>query len=135
MRPKYLTCVVCEIYWPLILKIRCFVMFLLDLGLNSKILVLLLFKYIILFALSHVVRSFKSWLMCLFIYFKELSLSSKLVLSAKWCTLLNFMSCFRSFMYIKNSSGLRIKPCGTADSIKSIVRCLTTHCYMLFSIS
>ena len=39
-------------------------MFLLDLDLNSKILVLLVFKDI-LFALNHVVRSFKSWLMCL----------------------------------------------------------------------
>ena len=65
-------------------------MFLLGLGLNSKIPVLLVFKDI-LFALSHVVRSFKSWLKCLFIFFKELSASSKLVLSAKWCNVLNFM--------------------------------------------
>ena len=60
-------------------------------GLNSKIAVLLVFKDT-LFALSHVVRSFKSWLICLFIFFKELSTSSKLVSSAKWCTLLNFMA-------------------------------------------
>ena len=64
-------------------------MFLLGLGLNSKIPVLLVFKDI-LFALSHVVRSFKSWLKCLFIFFKELLASSKLVLSGKWCNLLNF---------------------------------------------
>ena len=76
MRPRYLACVVRGIYWPLILKSRCLAMFLLDLGLN-KILVLLVFKDI-LFALSHVVRSFTSWLMCLFIFFKELSTSSKL---------------------------------------------------------
>ena len=64
-------------------------MFLLDLGLGSKILVLLVFKDT-LFALSHVARSFISFLMCLFIFFKELSASSKLVPSVKWCTLLNF---------------------------------------------
>ena len=66
-------------------------MFLLDLGLNSKIMVLLVFEDI-LFALSHVVKSFKSWLMCLFIFFKELCTSSKLVSSVKWCTLLDFMA-------------------------------------------
>ena len=82
VRPRYLTCFICKIYWPLILKFRCFVMFLLDLGLNSKILVLLIFRDI-LFALSHVVRIFKSWLMCFYIFFKELCTSSKL-LSPKW---------------------------------------------------
>ena len=54
-----MTCVVRGIYWSLILKFGRFVMFLLDLGLNSKISVLLVFKDI-LFALSHVVRRFKS---------------------------------------------------------------------------
>ena len=49
--------------------------FLLDLGLNSKISVLLVFKDTLL-ALSYVVRSFKSSLMCFFIFFKELSTSS-----------------------------------------------------------
>ena len=38
VRPRYLTYIACRIYWPLILKFRCFAMFLLDLGLNSKIL-------------------------------------------------------------------------------------------------
>ena len=91
VRPWYLTCVFRGIYWPRILKFRCFVMFLLDFGLNSKISVLLVFKDILL-ALSHVVRSFKSWLICLFIFSKELSTSSKLVSSTKWCALLNFMA-------------------------------------------
>ena len=54
------------------------------------------FIKVILFAPSHVVGAFKScltaWLMCLFIFFKELSLSIKLVSSAKWYTLLNFMA-------------------------------------------
>ena len=113
-----------EIYWPLILKFSCFVLFLLDLGLNSKISVLRVFKDI-LFALSHVLRTFKLWLM--FIFFKKLSTRSKLASSAKWCTLLNFMT----LMYIRKSSGPRTDP----KLYQSIVRFLTTHCYMLFSIS
>ena len=64
-------------------------MFFLEIGLNSKILVLLVSEDI-LFALSHLVGSFKSWLISLFVFFKELCISSKLVLSAKWCTLLNY---------------------------------------------
>ena len=63
LRPNYMTCIFRGINFPLILKFRCFVMFLLDLGLNSKISVLLIFKDI-LFAISHVLRSFKSWLVC-----------------------------------------------------------------------
>ena len=35
--PRYLTCVVHEIYWLLILKFRCFIIFLKDLILNIKI--------------------------------------------------------------------------------------------------
>ena len=65
VRPNYLTCVVCGIYWPMILKFRCFVLSLLYLGMNSKISVLLVFIYI-LFALSHVVRRFKSFFMFFF---------------------------------------------------------------------
>ena len=37
VRRRYLTCVVREIYWPLILKFSCFIIFLLDLSLNIKI--------------------------------------------------------------------------------------------------
>ena len=120
------------IYWPLILKFRCFVMFLLDLGLNSKILVLIVFKDI-LFALSHAVRSFKSWLICLLIFFKVLSTSSKLVSSAKWCTLMNFMAWFMSLMHIKKSIGPRTEPCGTTNPIKALsdVWPLTVTCCFL----
>ena len=92
-------------------------MFLLDLGLNNKISVLLVFKDI-LFALCHAVRSLKSWLMCFLFYFKESSTSSKLVSSAKSCTLLNFMVSFRSLMYIKKSIAPRTEPSGTPSSIK-----------------
>ena len=102
---RYLSCVSRGIYWPLILKFRCFVMFLLDLGLNSNF---------------YLVKSFRSWLICLFIFLKELSTSSKLVSSAKWCTLLNFMAWFRSLMYIRKSSGPRTEPCGTPNSIKAL---------------
>ena len=35
--PRYLTCYVREIYWSLILKVRCFIIFLLDSSLNIKI--------------------------------------------------------------------------------------------------
>ena len=94
-------------------------MFPLDLGLNSSISVLRVFKDILL-PLSHVVRRFKSWLICSFIFFKELPTSSKLVSSAKWYTLLNFMACFRSLMYIKKSSGPKTEPCGTPNSIKPL---------------
>ena len=66
----YLTCVVREIYVPLILKFGCFVMFLSDLVLNNKMSVLLVLKDI-LFALSHVVRTFKPWLISLFIILKS----------------------------------------------------------------
>ena len=37
VRRRYLPCVVREIYWPLILKFRCFIIFLLDLSVNIKI--------------------------------------------------------------------------------------------------
>ena len=67
---RYLSCVFRGIYWPLILKFRCFVMFLLDLGLNRKVSILLVFKDI-LFALSHLVKSFRSWLICLFTFLKS----------------------------------------------------------------
>ena len=119
VRPRYLTCIFCGIHWPLILKFRCFVMFLLDLALNSKILVLLVDKDI-LFALSHVVRIFELRLICLFIFFKEFTTSSKLVSSTKWCTLLNSMPWFRSLMYIRKSSGPRTEPCWTPNSIKAL---------------
>ena len=133
VRPRYLICVFCGIYCLLILKFRCFVIFLLDLGLNSQILVLLVFKYI-LFALSHVVRRFKSWLLCSFIFFKELSTSSKLVSSAKWCNLLNFMAWFRSLMYIRKRSGPRTEPCGTPNSVKGLLDfwpLTVTCCFLL----
>ena len=117
--PRYFTCVFRGIYWPLILKFKCFVMFLLDLGLNSETLVLLVFKDI-LFPLSYVLRSFKWWLIRLFIFFKELSTSSKLISCAKWCTLLNFMPRFRSLMYIRKSSGPRAEPYGTPKSTKAL---------------
>ena len=134
LKPRYLTCAFRGIYWPLILKFRCFVMLLLDLGLNSKISVLLVFKDI-LFALSHVVRSFKSWLICLLIFFKELSASSKLVSSAKWCTLQNFVAWFLVNNIYQKEQWTENWTLWDPKLYQSIVRILTTHCYMLFSIS
>ena len=123
VKPRYLTYVAHEIYWPLILKFRCFLMFLLDLGLNSKISVLLVFNDI-LFALSHAMRTFKLWSMCLFIFFKELSTSNRLVSSRKWCALPNFMARFR---------WTRTKLRGTPNSIKALsdVWPLTVTCCFL----
>ena len=65
--PRYLTSLILSIYWPLILKLRCLVMLDWDFGLNNIISALLAFNDI-LFALSQMVNSFKSWLMCLFIF-------------------------------------------------------------------
>ena len=131
VNPRYLTCVVREIYVPLILKFGYFVMFLSDLALNNKMSVLLVLKDI-LFALSHVVRTFKPWLISLFIIFKELSTTSKYISSAKWCTLLNFMAWW-SLMYIKKSSGSRTESCRTSKSIKvlSDVWSFTVTCCFL----
>ena len=103
VKSMYLTCVVRGIYWPLILKFRCFFLFLLDLGLNCKFRFDLFVFKDILFNLTHVVRSFKSWLMHLLIFFKELFISIKLVSSGKWCTLLNLMASFRSLKYNDHS--------------------------------
>ena len=64
--PRYLTSLILLIYWPLILKLSCLVMLDWDFGLNNIISVLLVFN--ILFALSQMFSSFKSWLMCLFIF-------------------------------------------------------------------
>ena len=81
----YLFSLILPIYWLLILKLRCLVILDWDFGLNNIISVLLAFNDI-LFALSQMFSSFKSWLMCLFIFFSDLSDSSRFVSSAKWCT-------------------------------------------------
>ena len=133
MRLRYLTCIFHGIYWPLIQKFRCVVKFLLDLDLNnSKTSVLLVFKDI-LFALSQVVRSFTSWLICLFIFLKGY-LQVKLVSSAKWCTLLNFKTLFKSLIYVRRNSGPRTEPCGTPNSIKALSDAsplIVTCCFLL----
>lgn len=69
VKPRYINYFAHEIHWPLTLKFRCFVIFVLDLGLDSKTTVLLIFIDILL-ALSRVVTNFKSWLMCLLFFFK-----------------------------------------------------------------
>ena len=81
--PRYLTSLILLIYWLLILKLRCLVMLDWDFDQNNIISVLLTFNGI-LFALSQMFSSFKSWLMCLFIFFSDLSDSSRFVSSAKW---------------------------------------------------
>ena len=53
-----------------------------DFGLNNVFSALLVFNDI-LFALIQMFNCFKSWLMCLFIFFSDLSESSMFVSSAK----------------------------------------------------
>ena len=102
--PRYLTSLIRPIYWALIQKLRCLVMLDWDFGLNNKISVLLAFNDI-LFALSQMFSSFKSWLMCLFIFFSDLSESSRFMSSAKWCTSLYLIALLRSFMQMRNNKG------------------------------
>ena len=63
-----------------------------DFGLNNIISVLLAFNDII-FALSQMFNSFKSWLMCLFIFFSEMSESSRFVSSVTLFTSLYLIRC------------------------------------------
>ena len=107
--PRYLTLLILSIYWPLILKLRCLLMLDWDFGLNNIISVLLAFNDII-FALSQMFNSFKSWLMCLFIFFSGLSDSSRFVSSAKWCKSVYLITLLRSLMQIRNSKTSRADP-------------------------
>ena len=68
-----------------------------DFGLNKIISVLLEFNDI-LFALRQVFRCFRTWLICLFIFFNNFSDCNKLILSAKWWTVLNLITLFGSFL-------------------------------------
>ena len=82
--PKYLTWDDGLIFWPLMRKFRRLVIILfLDLNITSS--VLLVYKDS-LFVLIHSTTSFKSLFTCLFIFFIDLSVRIRLVLSAKWWT-------------------------------------------------
>ena len=59
----------------------------------------------ILFAFNQLTRCFKSALTCLFSFLIELLRHNRLVSSAKWWTLQNFIAWLRSFIYNKNRRG------------------------------
>ena len=61
----------------------------------------------------HWKRSFKSRLMYLFIFLRDLSIKRILVSLAKWCTELCSIDLARSLMYRRNGNGLKTDPCGT----------------------
>ena len=48
----------------------------------------------------------------------ELVRNKRLVSSAKWWTLQNFIVLCKSFIYSKNRRGLRTDPCGTPYAIE-----------------
>ena len=62
--PRHLTSLILPIYWPLIQKLRYLIMLDWDFGLSNIIYVLLAFNNI-LFALSQMFSSLKSWMVCL----------------------------------------------------------------------
>ena len=67
----------------------------------------------ILFAFNQLTRCFKSALTCLFSFLIELLRHNRLVSSAKWSTLQNFIACLRPFIYYKNRSDPGTDPWGT----------------------
>ena len=71
----------------------------------------------ILFAFNQLTRCFKSALTSLFSFLIELPRHNRLVSSAKWWTLQNFIDWFRSFIYNKKSKGSRTDPWGTPQFI------------------
>ena len=109
--PKYLTCDEGSIFWSLMWKLRCLVM-ILFLGLNITSSVLLVFKDS-LFALIHWTTYYKSLFICLFIFFIDLSVRIRLVLSVKWWTELNSTDLCKSLINIINRRGPKTDPCGT----------------------
>ena len=109
--PRYFTVVDKFISPPLILKFKCLVI-ILCFGLKITISVLLVFK-LISFALSHCTRSAKSWFIKEFIFFSDLFINSRLVSSAKWCTLLDVTDKFKSLINIINSRSPSTDPCRT----------------------
>ena len=91
--------------------------------LKYTVLVLLMFSEILL-ALSHWTKLERSWLIFLFISFKEELTYKILVSSAKWFTDENSIGLLRSLKYIRNSRGPNIEPWGMPNSILESSDCL-----------
>ena len=73
----------------------------------------------ILFALGQLGKFFKSVLISLLSFLMGLVRNKRLVLSAKWWTLQNFIALCKSFiLYSKNRRGQRTDPCGTTYAIE-----------------
>ena len=107
------------IFFPFILKCKCLVI-ILCIWLKITISVLLVFK-LILFALSHCTRrakswnctrSAKSWFIKEFVSFSDLFINSRLVSSAKWCTLLDITDRYKSLINMINRRRSSTDPWG-----------------------
>ena len=113
--PRYSVQFLGMIFCPLRRKLRrlvnCF-----EWDLNITISVLLTFSEILL-ALSHWIKLERSWLIFLFIAFKEELTCKILVSSAKWCTDEKIIALLRSLIYIRNRRSPNIEPWGTPNSI------------------
>ena len=97
----------CSLMW----KLRCLVFFLcLDLNITSS--VLLVFKDNVL-VLIHSAKSFRSLFMYLFTFLSDFLIRIILVSSAKWCTVLNSTTLWRSLINNMKRRGPRTDPCGT----------------------
>ena len=122
---RYLTLLQVLSFCPLILKFRCFVVCFF-LGLKIIFSVLLILR-LILFAGSHQQIKARSWFTCLLIFLRDVSVSSKFVSPAKWCTLEFLTDLFTSFMKMIKRRGPSTEPWGTPretifvdDSFRSI---------------
>ena len=117
LTPKYLTLSVgkslLQVNFNFILPSNCFC---LDLKITSSVFLTL---SEILLALSQYNRFFKSILTSLLSFLIDLPKYNKLVSSAKWCTLQNFIAWLRSFMYNKNRRGPRTEPWVTPHFISA----------------
>ena len=101
--------------------------------LKYTVLVLLMFSEILL-ALSHWTKLERSWLIFLFISFKEELTYKILVSSAKWCTDENIIALLRSLIYIRNSRGPNIEPLGHAKLNTWKFRLFVVKCHKLLSV-
>ena len=120
--PRYLVRFLGMIFCPLRQTLRSLVICF-EWDLNITISVLLTFGEILL-ALSHWTKLERSWLIFLFISFKEELTYKVLVSSAKWCTDENIIPLLRSLIYIRNSRGPNFEPWGKPNSIIESSDCL-----------
>ena len=119
---RYLVWVLGIIFWPLMKKLRCLMIFF-EWDLNITISVLLTFSEILL-TLSHWNKLEKSWLIFIFISFKKELTYRILVSSAKWSIDENIIALLRSLIYIRNNRRPNIELWRTPNSILENSDCL-----------